>query len=531
VGQRPERVDYQLGRLFELSLDAFCIAGFDGHVKLANPAWARMLGYTQQELLTRPFVDNVHPDDVESVGALLVELAAGKDIVGFECRQVCADGSVRWFEWNTRTAPEEGVVYGVGRDVTERRVVNAELDALRRVATLVARGVPPEELFAAVTDEVGRLLAVDHASLGRYEPGGTFTIVAWSGIGGLVPPRGSRVLGGKNITTLVFETGRAARIDNYADASGPLGVGAREDGVGVGVGTPVIVDGRLWGVMATYSTLGRPLPPDTEARLSNFTELVATAIANAESTSELAASRRRIVAASDETRRRIERDLHDGTQQRLVSLGLALRTAEARIAPDGDELRTELSNIATGLAEALSDLQEISRGIHPAILTKGGIRPALQTLARRSTIPVELDVTLDARLAEPIEAAVYFVASEALANAAKHARASRIEISLAMRDGRLALSVHDDGVGGADVARGSGLVGLADRVEALGGQIDIRSLPGDGTHIAAELPFELPIDADPEPTPPRLARLGPGSTNHRRNPVAPTTTRLGRRRP
>jgi signal transduction histidine kinase len=165
---------------------------------------------------------------------------------------------------------------------------------------------------------------------------------------------------------------------------------------------------------------------------------------------------------------------------------------------DRDDLRAQLSSIATGLADAVTDLQEISRGIHPAILTKGGIRPALQTLARRSTIPVELDLTLDERLAEPIEVAVYFVASEALANAAKHARASRLEISLGTRDGRLLLAVRDDGVGGADAARGSGLVGLTDRVEALGGVIHIRSQPGDGTRIAAELPFELPIEADPE---------------------------------
>jgi signal transduction histidine kinase len=180
----------------------------------------------------------------------------------------------------------------------------------------------------------------------------------------------------------------------------------------------------------------------------------------------------------------------------LVSLGLVVRAAEGMIAPDGDDLRAELSRIATGLAEAVEDLQEISRGIHPAILTRGGLRPALRTLARRSTIPVALDVTLDARLAEPIEVAVYFVASEALANAAKHSQATGIEITCGTRDGRLVLSVRDDGVGGADAGRGSGLVGLTDRVEALGGVIHIRSQLGDGTQVTAELPFE----ADSEPT-------------------------------
>jgi signal transduction histidine kinase len=231
-----------------------------------------------------------------------------------------------------------------------------------------------------------------------------------------------------------------------------------------------------------------PLPLDTEERLQKFTELVATAIANAESRSELGASRRRIVAASDEARRRIERDLHDGTQQRLVSLGLAVRAAEGNVPP---HLRSELSSIATGLADAVAELQETSRGIHPAILSEGGLGPALRALARRSAIPVALEVTADARLPEPVEVAAYYVASEALANATKHAQASRIEVSLAPREGSLMLSIRDDGVGGADPARGSGLVGLADRVEALGGSVSFRSRPGHGTHITAELPLEL----------------------------------------
>jgi PAS domain S-box-containing protein len=149
-----EPFDDELVRPFDLSLDAFCIAGFDGYLKLVNPAFARILGYTQEELLARPFMENVHPDDRESVRAVLGELAAGNDIVGFECRQVCADGSVRWLEWNTRTRPEEGVVYGVARDVTDRRVASAELNALRRVATLVASGVQPQDLFAVVAEEV-----------------------------------------------------------------------------------------------------------------------------------------------------------------------------------------------------------------------------------------------------------------------------------------------------------------------------------------------------------------------------------------
>ena len=231
----------------------------------------------------------------------------------------------------------------------------------------------------------------------------------------------------------------------------------------------------------------------TSARVE-FAELVATAIANAESSAALAASRRRIVAASDETRRQIERNLHDGTQQRLVSLGLAVRAAEANLGPERQDVQDQLSRVANGLADAIEDLQEISRGIHPAILSRGGLGPALQTLAHRSAIPVDLNITTDVRLAEPIEVAAYFVASEALANAAKHSDATRIDVSLEQRDDKLLLSVRDDGVGGADAARGSGIVGLHDRVEALGGSLRVDSRPGEGTQIVAR----LPLDLDPE---------------------------------
>jgi signal transduction histidine kinase len=251
-----------------------------------------------------------------------------------------------------------------------------------------------------------------------------------------------------------------------------------------------MVEGSLWGSIAA-GTKREQFPADTEQRMTEFTDLVATAIANADSRSELAASRRRIVTAADEARRRIERNLHDGTQQRLVSLGLAARAAEADVPPDRSGLRVELSRIVTGLMDAVAELREISRGIHPAILSEAGLGPALRTLARRSRIPVELDVTTDSRLPEPIEAAAYFVASEALANAAKHAQASRMEVSLATRNGSLVLSIRDDGIGGADPGQGSGLVGLQDRVEAIGGTIRIDSPPNGGTSLVVTLPIDV----------------------------------------
>jgi signal transduction histidine kinase len=370
--------------------------------------------------------------------------------------------------------------------------VAEEQAALRRVATLVARGAVPKEVFAAVAEEVGQLLPVDSAALCRYEPDDALTFVAQWGSSANRFPVGSRwPLEGYNLGTLVFQTSRPARIDGYAESSsGALGVGIREVGLRSAVGTPVIVEGRLWGLIPVASYREQPLPPDTEARLASFTELVATAIANADSRGELLASRARIVAAGDETRRRIERDLHDGTQQRLVSLGLAARTAEADVAAGRGDPRAYLASIAAGLVDAVTELQDFSRGIHPAILSERGLGPALRALARRCAVPVDLDVTTDARCPEPIEIAAYYVVSEALANAMKHARASSVGISVATVDGSLVLSVRDDGVGGADPARGSGLAGLADRVEALGGSFRVYSAAGAGTHVTVDLPLE-----------------------------------------
>jgi signal transduction histidine kinase len=381
---------------------------------------------------------------------------------------------------------------------TESRAALARLAeeqaALRRVATLVARGVPPEEVFAAVAEEVGRLLPAGYAHLGRYDPDRTLTtLAAWGAATVGFPVDSRRILEGNNLGTLVLDTGRPARIDHYADASGPVGAAARAAGLRSAVATPIIVEGRLWGLIAAGSILEQPMPADAEARLASFTELVATAVANADSRAKLMASRARIVAAADETRRRIERDLHDGTQQRLVSLGLAARTAAADVAAGRGDPRAYLARIAAGLADAAAELQEVSRGIHPAILSERGLGPALRTLARRSAVPVDLEVTADARYPEPVEVAAYYVASEALANAMKHAQASRIEISLTTRQGSLLLTARDDGIGGADPARGSGLAGLTDRVEALGGSIRLGSVAGAGTHITVDLPLEYEL--------------------------------------
>jgi signal transduction histidine kinase/uncharacterized protein YoaH (UPF0181 family) len=370
----------------------------------------------------------------------------------------------------------------------ERRGFADEQAALRRVATLVARAAPPEEVLAAVTEEAARLLNAHHASMSRFEPdGATRVAAAW----GSTLPIGTRVdFGGRNVNTLVFQTGRPARVDDYDVASGAAAEGARKLGIRASVGVPVSVDGRLWGVMFVASTRREPLPADTEARLAGFTELIGTAIANAEAQAALTASRARIVVAADDTRRRIERDLHDGTQQRLVTLGLEMRLAQSTVPPELPELHSQIGKMADGLTGAVDELREIARGIHPSILSEGGLGPALRTLARRAAIPVTVDIRTDTRPAHRIEVAAYYVASEAVTNTTKHARASAAHVTVEQRDTLLHLSIRDDGVGGADPTRGTGLIGLRDRVQALGGSIEVSSPSGAGTAILVELPLQ-----------------------------------------
>jgi signal transduction histidine kinase len=377
-----------------------------------------------------------------------------------------------------------------------------EQAALRRIATLVARGVPPEELFAAVTKELGRLVGADIAAMIRLEPGNTAVVMAaWSeGEGDDVPVGTVIPLEGDSVATMVLRTGRPGRRDSPEQGPGPIAALVRQLGITSTVGTPIVVEGRLWGGMSVSSRQPGPLPTDTESRIADFAELVATAIANAEGRAELAASRARVVAAADETRRRIERDLHDGIQQRLVSLGLELRAAQATVPAQLGELEDVLSRVAEGLASVFDELREISRGIHPAILSEGGLEPALTALRRRSAIRVELDLHAERRLPEPVEVAAYYVVSEALTNATKHAHASIVNVELDAHDAIMQLAIRDDGVGGADPRRGSGLVGLSDRIEALGGTLQVTSPAGKGTTLQIEVPLEGQSNAvSPEP--------------------------------
>jgi signal transduction histidine kinase len=386
---------------------------------------------------------------------------------------------------------------------TEIERLAGEQTALQRIATLVARGAATGEVFAAVAREVSGVMHLPVAAVQRYEDDGeTTTVMAtWSDRPHPFPPGTRSPYHASGLAGRVRQTGRAGRVVDYSRRRGAFAVKARELGLYSVAGAPIIVDGDVWGLVTVASTDG-PLPDRTEDRLAEFTELLGTAIANTQSRTELAASRARIVAAADETRRRLERDLHDGIQQRLVSLALKAGTIAMMTPQPAATIRGELSLLADGLGTALDELREISHGIHPAILSEAGLGPALEALARRSAVPVELDLNLGQRLGEHVEAAGYYIASEAITNVAKHARASVIDMRADGCDGALTLSISDDGVGGADPSRGSGIIGLKDRVEALGGTISVLSPPGHGTALHVQLPADpMVVPALPGRTP------------------------------
>jgi signal transduction histidine kinase len=382
------------------------------------------------------------------------------------------------------------------RAAAESVRLSEEQSALRRIATLVAQSTPPPVVFEAVTREVGLLCRADLARMERYEEDGTVTgVAAWSNVPAQLAVGTRFSLVGPSIASKVRDTGGPVRVASFAGAEGAIAHEARGVGIRSSVGCPIMVAGRLWGVIAASTKSTAPFPANTESRIANFTELVATAVANAESRAELAVSRARVVASADETRRRLERNLHDGIQQRLVSLTLRLNLAREGV-PDGSPaLKDELGQVADALAEAQDELRELSRGLHPAILSKGGLGPALRTVARRSTIPIEVHVNTESRYPATVEVAAYYVVSEALTNSAKYAEASRVEVLVEERGDRLQACVSDDGVGGADPRRGSGLTGLRDRIEALGGAIEVTSPAGVGTTIEVTLPIE-PLGGD-----------------------------------
>jgi signal transduction histidine kinase len=382
----------------------------------------------------------------------------------------------------------------------------AHQSALRRVAALVATDPAPGRLFDCVCEELGGVLGVDSTDVVRYENDGTATVVgAWSASRAPSFPVGTSVpVDGESVTAKLYRSARPERVDDYPGIGGELAERLRAFGISSAVGAPVRVAGRLWGAIMAVGGEPYAFPGGTEQRIAEFAELVTAALANADARERLAASSARIVEAGYQERRRLERDLHDGAQQELVGAAVSLRLAREKWSRAPDEALTLVDAALKQLQAGLRDLRELAAGIHPSILTDHGLGAALRALAARSVGPVELGPLPSERLPAAVEATVYFVVAEALTNAAKHARGERVEIGVRVEDGWAVVGVRDDGVGGADLSGGSGLRGLADRVSALGGRLDIESPAGGGTAIRARI--ALPAH-DTAPT--GAARLTP----------------------
>jgi PAS domain S-box-containing protein len=679
------RAQREVERIFEMSSDLIGIAGFDGRFRAVNPAFEHTLGYSRQETVGRSIFDFMHPDDKEASNEAFAAVVGGEELIQFEARLVCADGSARWLEWNARPAPEQQSVYGIARDVTERRRIDTELRkatrtaeargaelreraqeqaALRRVATLVAREAPQSDLFTAIAEEAGRLLRAEQIAMLRYESDSTAVVLAWTGPSPEAFPVGSvHPLGGRNLASRVFRSGHAERIDDYATASGEIAETIRSSGTRGAVAAPILVEGRLWGVLVAGTTQDEPLPPETEDRLGEFTDLVATAIANvearteverlaqeqaalrrvatlvahgsppsdvleavaaemrgvldadgvtlsryepddavtvvahagseeqrvpsgtkvshrgenvtslvrrttrparlehregarsaiaelsrdsavrasvgapivvegrlwgiaianwrgtesppagteermaqfaelldtaianAESRDQLAASRARLITEADEARRRVVRDLHDGAQQRLVHTVVTLKLAQQALQEDDDGVEPLIGEALEQAERGNEELRELAHGILPSALTRGGVGAGVGAVVDRLDLPVEVDVPAE-RFPEEIEASAYFVVAEALTNVIKHSRAEHAQVKASVEDGTLHVEVRDDGVGGADTG-GHGLVGMDDRVTALGGTLRVESPPGQGTVVYAT----LPLSERPSPRP------------------------------
>ena len=390
--------------------------------------------------------------------------------------------------------------------VVQLEALLAEQAALRRVATLVAGDPDAGRLFEAVCEEVGRVLGVESTNITRFEDDGTQTAVgAWAAGGApSFPPGENAPLDGETVSGKLVRTGRPQRVDDYAGVRGELVKRLRAMGIKSAVGAPVKVAGGIWGGIIASSGRPHAFPEGAENQLADFAELVTAALANVDAREQLAASRARIVEAGYEERRRLGRDLHDGAQQEFVGAVISLKLAQRRWAQAPGEARELVEEALEHMESGIHDLRELAAGIHPSVLTDRGLSAALETLATRSPMPVEIGQVPPGRLPAPVETSAYFVVAEALTNAAKHSGCSHVYVSVQIENGSATVEVHDDGVGGADPSAGSGLRGLADRVSALGGRLEIESPAGEGTTVRARIAMGGPQTSR------RAVRLGPG---------------------
>jgi PAS domain S-box-containing protein len=474
----------------------------EGRVTYVNEYLIRLSGWTRHELIGRRWLEVFQTGDRD-----FMELVRQGDFPAHDTSSILLrSGERRDIEWaNVGLYDDHGEptgLVGIGRDMTdhlrierELRDLAAEHGALERVATEVARGLDEDTVFRLVAEQAGRLVGADGCTLVRIEAGEQVRILAdWSDIaadrvaaeGMLVPIDAGKAM------AATFRSGRPARSDEPpGDPGRPNPIGD-VDPIRSAVAAPITVTGEMWGALVAWRVTEEPLPPDTERRLGAFASLAGTAIANADARTALAASRKRIVTAADDARRRLERNLHDGAQQRFVSLSLALRLTQSLLESEPEKAAEHLRGAQRELTQGLEELRELARGIHPAILTERGLRAAVDSLVLRAQVPVEVTDMPEGRLPAEIEAAAYYVVSEAVTNVTRYAGADRATVAVSVVDGALAVEVADDGAGGADPAKGSGLRGLSDRVEAVGGRLEIASPPGAGTRVRAVLPCEAP---------------------------------------
>jgi PAS domain S-box-containing protein len=496
--------DARKSAILNAAFDCIITMDAEGHIVEVNEATESTFGYTADQMVGEDLAELMIPPDTREAhrrGLQRYCTTGTSRMVGHpvELDAMRADGSTFPIELAVTRPdiPGPPLFCGYLRDVTERKEAERALHrladeqaALRRVATAVAAEVDQQRLFSILTEEVGRLFDAQRAAIMRYDGDGTATAVGtWSGDPAhYLTPGTNFILDGGTGTGRVARTGRPARVDDFDAVESETAQWVRSFGIRATVAAPVILTGRLWGAVTASTVRPEPFPEGAEQRLADFAKLAGQALANADAREELAASRARIVEAGDAERRRLERNLHDGAQQRLVATSLSVRLAANR-AGDDQQLHAMLDRAGEELALALEELRELARGLHPAVLSDHGLNAALQTLADRAPVPVLVDVALDdERLPEPVEAAAYYVVAEALTNMAKHAGASEARVRVQRADGHVVVEVADDGVGGADAKGGSGLCGLVDRVEALGGRLAVTSPAGAGTRVRAELP-------------------------------------------
>jgi len=498
--------------LTETTQALVCVLDSDGRILLFNDACERSTGFSRAELIGRDARDFViPPEEAEAFGDVLAYIWRTKLPSPQVGHWVTKDGGRRLIAWSNKLMPsgEGGATYLVttGIDLTESTAhtegafagdVGAKLAevsqlaqeqrALRRVAVLVASEATPERVFTAVSEEAARLLEVSSSAVFRYEGDDTATVVGrYDRDNSAIFEIGVRIFADDNTAIgRARDSALPARINDYFAIDTDVAKRMREAGYRSTVAAPVFVAGVPWGAVAIAAR--ERLPDDSEARLMALCELVSLAVASAQAREDLQSSRARIVKAGDEQRRRLERNLHDGAQQRLVSLALTLRLVRSRLSAPPETLEPLLQGAAEELDKALEELRELARGLHPVALTEQGLSSALRVLGERLPIDVTVD-DLDRRLPDHLEATAYYIGSEALTNVAKHAQATSARVTFSYDDKVLRLEISDDGRGGADPRGGSGILGLRDRADAAGGTLFVISPPGKGTVVTATLPL------------------------------------------